>query len=125
MGSAAAGSWVAGRERLLSVVEALGAYVWGRRPAVPPVARTEAPPVDESVRFGRVAYPDLGPVRPCPADKPTTVAHYQAMADQVANERRLSQLDGRLTAGGAHQGVRRAAWSPCAAASELGGRRRG
>jgi hypothetical protein len=58
-------------------------------------------------------------------DKPTTVAHYQAMADQVANERRLSELDGRLVAHGRQAVLQREMWYPLATASELGGRRRG
>ena len=126
MGAAVAGSWASGRERLLSVVEVVGAYVWGRHPAVPPVARTEAPPVDvdvhESVRLGHVAYPVLGPVRPCPADKPTTVAHYRAMADQVANERRASRLDGHAGVHGCHDALPRAMWLPSAATPGIGGR---
>ncbi|HEX6568542.1 MAG TPA: hypothetical protein VF015_05230 [Acidimicrobiales bacterium] len=34
-------------------------------------------------------------VRPGPVDKPAALAHYQAMAAQVAHERRLAELTGR------------------------------
>jgi hypothetical protein len=127
VGSAVAGSWMPGRERLLSVVEVVGAYVWGRHPAVRPLARTEAPPVDadESARLGHVAYPDPGPVRPRPADKPTTVAHYQALADQVANERRLSHLADHAGVQGCHDRLPHETWPPAASTPELGGLRRG
>jgi hypothetical protein len=51
----------------------------------------------------RIAGP-LGPlanpatVRPGPVDKPSAVAHYRAMADQVAHERQLADLHRRHAA---------------------------
>lgn len=113
-----------GRERLLSVVEVVGAYIWGRDPAVRRCAGGERPPfdADESAQPRQVAYPDPGPVRPCPADKPTTVAHYQALADQVANERRLSRLVDHARLRECHGGPLREARLPSVAATGLGGR---
>lgn len=46
----------------------------------------------------------LAPVRPGRVDKPATLAHYQAMADQVATERRLAELDRRRDALGSRHG---------------------
>lgn len=79
-------------------------------------------------RFEHSSYPAPAPApsRPAPADKPTTLAHYQAMADQVAHERRLSELDARLVVGVAHDdGVGRDAWCPSATGGELDGGRGG
>jgi hypothetical protein len=88
------------RERLLSVVRSVEAYVAGRdhiappAPAPPPVPATgrvdgldgEAVTLRSSAELAR-ARP-----RPRPLDKPFTVAHYQAMARQVAYERQRSEL---------------------------------
>ena len=88
------------RQRLLSVVRSVEAYVAGRdhiappAPPRPPVAATgrvdgldgEAVTLRSSAELAR-ARP-----RPRPFDKPFTVAHYQAMARQVAYERQRSEL---------------------------------
>jgi hypothetical protein len=94
------------RRRLLSMADALGSYVTGRLqppvlPPAPPGCDPEhAPQVSQLDRIagpiGPGAYP--APVPPRPADKPSTVAHYQAMASQVAHERQVAALGRRLEA---------------------------
>lgn len=117
------------RGRLLSLVDMVGAYVWGRHPVVRPLSRSEPSPMGGSDldRSEYVPYPAPAPApaRPAPADKPTTLAHYQAMADQVAHERRLSELDARLVVGVAHDGVGRDAWCPSVTGGRFDGGRRG
>jgi hypothetical protein len=94
------------RERLLSVVRSVEAYVAGRdhiappAPAPPPAPATAR--VDgldgEAVTLRSSAELARARPRPRPLDKPFTVAHYQAMARQVAYERQRSELgagDGR------------------------------
>lgn len=88
------------RQRLLSVVRTVEAYVAGRDHITP-----AAPPRPPSAGSGRVDGLDGDAVtlrssaelarargRPRPPDKPFTVAHYQAMARQVADERQRSAL---------------------------------
>jgi hypothetical protein len=88
------------RQRLLSVVRSVEAYVAGRDHIAP-----ATPPRPPTVATGRVDGLDGDAVtlrssaelararpRPRPLDKPFTVAHYQAMARQVADERQRSEL---------------------------------
>ena len=98
------------RGRLLSAVGQLGgqlgALVWGNTQLSLPSATsaTAGPPVpapscsaDERRRaqIARIAGPvppgvHPAPVSPGPNDKSSVVAHYRAMAEQVARERRVS-----------------------------------
>jgi hypothetical protein len=90
------------RERLIAVVRSVEAYVAGRDciPAAPPSA-PPSPPVlhgvagasEPSIVLPPGPDPAGDPPRPRPLDKPFTVAHYQAMARQVAYERQVSQFD--------------------------------
>lgn len=106
------------RRRLWSVVDTVGAYVGRRRSPTVPVAR-----LGQSVVVERCPTPldaagpvDSGPhplsVRPCPVDKPAALAHYEAMAAQVAHERRLAELTGPRE--GVHLGARRPRGVPVA-----------
>jgi hypothetical protein len=88
------------RERLLSVVRSVEAYVAGRDHIAPPApAPPPAPATDrvdgldgEAVTLRSSAELARARPRPRPLDKPFTVAHYQAMARQVADERQRSEL---------------------------------
>ncbi len=80
---------------VLSVVRFVESYVGsrvgrGRRNMTGPAVGHLTGPVPSGT-YG-------APVRPGPVDKPATLAHYQAMADQVATERRLAELDKRREA---------------------------
>lgn len=75
--------------RLRSVVSEVEAHVVGRGRPLTPVAPGAPPDVGRPLQTG----PAPGAlVRPVPLDKPAVLAHYQALADQVAYERRLSDL---------------------------------
>ena len=78
------------------------AYVAGRDciPAAPPSAPPSPPVLHRATDEGEPSVvlppgpdPAGDPPRPRPLDKPFTVAHYQAMARQVAYERQVSQFD--------------------------------
>ena len=104
--TATTGSSGGARRRLLSAVSVVGAYLAGRRRSV------TLPPPPPGTLFdvnGRVnplersagplgPGPNPAPVPPRPVDKPLAVAHYQAMASQVAYERKMADLDVRLEA---------------------------
>ena len=88
----------AGR-RLRSVVGQVSAFVWGEeRPVLPgPVAlrvtpaRPGAATEQRHVEIARITGPVAADVHPAPtpsADKRSAIAHYRAMAEQVARERR-------------------------------------
>jgi hypothetical protein len=80
------------RARLQSVVRSVEAYVAGREPAVVVPAWPPQPAgAPRGTLGGRVAAPWP---RPRPVDKPYAVAHYQAMARQLAHERRMSGAGG-------------------------------
>jgi hypothetical protein len=115
------------RSRLLSVVDVVGAYVWGQGlPAVPPSPTTASRSAEhELTQLERIAGPVASgvhpaPVRPGPVDKPSAVAHYQAMAAQVAYERRLADADGRMQASLDRTGEPRELWLVHAAGAPEG-----
>ncbi|HEX6421846.1 MAG TPA: hypothetical protein VFZ79_00090 [Acidimicrobiales bacterium] len=65
------------------------------------------------------------PVRPGPVDKPAAVAHYQAMAERVARERALAELDDRRRALRERASVSRDLWVVGVGACPKGDPRRG
>lgn len=101
----------AGRQRLLTAVQDLRSMVWGQD-GLSPVVRGRHPGGQDTVAGEQVGGIESSPVpvRPRPADKPTTVAHYQAMAEQVALERRRADLDSRLAVRDSHVDVSRRLW---------------
>lgn len=121
------------RRRLRSVVDVVGAYVAGRpaTPTVPPVQRAASCHDERRLsQLERIAGP-LGPgsypapVRPRPIDKPSALAHYQAMASQVAYERQVAELDERLEATRPGGHGRRDVWFAHPARRTGGDRRHG
>ncbi len=98
----ATGSPGRARRRLLSVVDQVAAYAWGRRPLPVPPPSPDAAPAGERrlTQLERIAGPvgpvaPAAPLRPAPVDKHSTLAHYQAMAEQLAYERRLAAVNAR------------------------------
>lgn len=83
-------SAVRARGRIATMVHAVGALVGRRRVA-------SAPPLLVDAGAVRGTGPS-GLVPPAPRDKPFTVAHYQAMASQVAYERQIAALAGHVEA---------------------------
>jgi hypothetical protein len=82
--------WRPARRRLLSVVGQLNAFVWGdARPSVP--ASDDRRPAEIERITGPVATDaHTVPLPPVPVDKRSAVAHYRAMAEQVAHEQRVT-----------------------------------
>jgi hypothetical protein len=100
------------RRRLRSVVDGVGAFVVRRRPPVPGIVHAAGgPPAALDALAGPAgleAHPV--PARPGPVDKPSAVAHYQAMAERVARERALAELDSRRRALSERASVSRDLW---------------
>lgn len=72
----------------------VGAYVWGEDASrrLPSAAPSGRPPSIETSEIDRLVGPVdhedfAAPGRPRVVDKPAAVAHYRAMAEQVAHER--------------------------------------
>ena len=100
------------RGRIGSFVTGLGAYVRGRAAKLrsAPVGAAGAAPLDLHGVGSLAPDPGAPSVWPRCADKPTTVAHYQAMADQVAEERLRADFGMRLAGHEPHAGVPRELW---------------
>ena len=85
-------------DRLRSVVGQLNAFVWGESQPALPASSTSAgfpttPPSDARRRaeIARIAGPVAAGAHPAPApsvDRSAAVAHYGALAEQIARERR-------------------------------------
>ena len=90
--------WSPARRRLHSVVGHLNAFVWGEaQPALPMSATAvgspglPAPDGRRRAVFARIAGPVAVGIHPAPTppiDRRAAVAHYRALAEQVARERR-------------------------------------
>lgn len=100
------------RRRLRSVVDGVGALVARRRPSVPGASHpVDGPPVAALAALRTVGRESRSvSVRPGPVDKPAAVAHYQAMAERVARERALAELDDRRRALRERASVSRDLW---------------
>lgn len=116
------------RKRLRHAFEAAVAYATGHRlpPATPSLPdRPVGPAGGSSTELERLRGPLSpgsipAPVRLGPVDRPQALAHYRAMADQLARERRLAGVDVRDPAR-PRAGVLNENWLPHLAAQSSDG----
>lgn len=115
------------RQRLRHAFEATVAYATGHRlpPATPSLPDPVEPAERRSTELERLRRPlppgsIPAPVRPGPVDRPQTLAHYRAMVDQLARERRLTEVDLRDPAR-ERAGVLHENWFPHLAAQSRDG----
>ena len=88
-------SWGPASERLRFVVGQLNAFVWGEAPPALPRSATAGGPLAahdrRAAEIARIAGPVAAGAHPAPVpsiDRRSAVAHYGALAEQVARERR-------------------------------------
>jgi hypothetical protein len=116
------------RRRLRHAFDATVAFATGHRlpPATPSLTDLPVRPGERSLtELERLRGPLSpgsipAPVRPGPVDRPQALAHYRAMADQLARERQLTEVDLRDTAR-PRAGVLHENWFPHLAAQSRDG----